>query len=350
MTIFDLVKSNEITAYWEEKTKDKPPYLFETLFPDEKQLGMQLSFIKGASGLPVMLNVSAFDVKAVPRARMGFEKLTAEMPFFKESTYIDEKLRQELNLVMASGNQKLIDVVVNRIFADTVKLVESARVSREAMRAMAVTSGVISLTANGQNYDFDYGVPSNHKFTETNFNTAAFDVVSYINDAADKVEDDTGVRPSRAVCSRDQIKKLMNNETIKKSVYLFGSGGGTVNEKSLISFLEEHTGIRFEVYTKRYIDSSGNSVRFIPDNTIVLLPDGILGNTYFGTTPEESDLMNSAAANVSITDTGVAVTTVQHTDPVNVETKVSMICLPSFETANQIAVIDTTPAAEDDNG
>ena len=65
MTIFDLVKSTEIAAYWEEKSKDMPPYLFETLFPDEKKLGMDLSFIKGASGLPVMLNVSALDVKAV---------------------------------------------------------------------------------------------------------------------------------------------------------------------------------------------------------------------------------------------------------------------------------------------
>ena len=38
MTIFDLVKSTEIAAYWEEKSKDMPPYLFETLFPDEKKL------------------------------------------------------------------------------------------------------------------------------------------------------------------------------------------------------------------------------------------------------------------------------------------------------------------------
>lgn len=344
MTIFDLVKSTEIAAYWEEKSKDMPPYLFETLFPDEKKLGMDLSFIKGASGLPVMLNVSALDVKAVPRARIGFEKLQTDMPFFKESMYIDEKLRQELNLVLASGNQKLIDTVVNRIFADTVKLVESARVSREAMRAMAVTSGVISLAANGQSYSYDYGIPNEHKFTEPSFNAVTFDVCAYLNNAADKIEDDTGVRPSRAVCSRDQIKKLMYNDTIKKSVYLFGNGGGTLNEKTLVSFLYEQTGILFEVYTKRYIDSSGKSVKFIPDNTIILLPEGNLGNTYFGTTPEESDLMSSSAANVSITDTGVAVTTIQHTDPVNVETKVTMICLPSLEAANRIGIIDTTPS------
>jgi len=68
----------------------------------------------------------------------------------------------------------------------------------------------------------------------------------------------------------------------------------------------------------------------------------MLGNTWFGTTPAESDLMSGAAANVSITDTGVAVVTAKKIDPVQVETIVSMICLPSFEEADKIYIIDTT--------
>ena len=56
--------------------------------------------------------------------------------------------------------------------------------------------------------------------------------------------------------------------------------------------------------------------------------------------PEESDLLSSGVANVSITDTGVAITTMPKSDPVNVETKVSMISLPSFEAADQIFIAD----------
>ena len=51
--------------------------------------------------------------------------------------------------------------------------------------------------------------------------------------------------------------------------------------------------------------------------------------------------MTGSTANVAITDTGVAVTTMKREDPVNVETKVTMICLPSFEMADQVAIIDT---------
>ena len=100
MSIFDLVKAPELTSYWEERTQDLPPYLGEELFPADKKLGLRLDWIKGAKGLPIVLKPSAFDVGAVPRPRIGFDKLSAQMPFFKESSYIDEELRQELNMVM----------------------------------------------------------------------------------------------------------------------------------------------------------------------------------------------------------------------------------------------------------
>ena len=75
-------------------------------------------------------------------------------------------------------------------------------------------------------------------------------------------------------------------------------------------------------------------------DNFVEFPSGQLGNTWFGTTPEESDLMTGSVANVSITDTGVAVTTIQKADPVRVETKVTMICLPDFPTADQVYILD----------
>ena len=84
MTIYDLILSNEIVSYWEILSQDREPYLGEELFPDDKKLGLDLKWLKGSNGLPVVLKPSAFDVSAIPRPRIGFEKLTAQMPFFKE--------------------------------------------------------------------------------------------------------------------------------------------------------------------------------------------------------------------------------------------------------------------------
>ena len=95
------------------------------------------------------------------------------------------------------------------------------------------------------------------------------------------------------------------------------------------------------MYDNVYVGEDGNAVKYVPNDTFVLIPDGTLGYTHIGVTPEESDLMNSLNANVSVNGDGIAVTTYGTADPVNVETKVSMVALPSFERANEIVIIDT---------
>lgn len=342
-TIFDFVNANEMVSYWETLTKDRPPYLGETLFPAQKKLGLDLKWIKGSAGLPVVLKPSAFDAGAVPRPRIGFDRLTAEMPFFKESLYIDEELRQQLNMVLETGNQAYIDAVLNRIFNDNVVLLEGARARREQMRMMALTTGAISITANGQAFSYDYGMPSDHKVTvTTSWSTPTADIGADITAGQDKIEDDTGVRPTRAVCDRKTWGYMLKNDIFKKSIYVLSQGQATLTDSVLKQYLLDTYGLEVVVYSKRYNNDSKAATKYVPDDTFVMFPSGSLGTTWFGTTPEESDLMGKAVANVSITDVGVAVTSINKADPVNVETKVTMISLPSFEAADQVYILDVT--------
>ena len=342
MTIFDLIKAPELTSYWEEKVKDRAPYLGEELFPNDKKLGLKLDWIKGANGLPVVLKPSAFDVGAVPRPRLGFDKLSAEMPFFKESVYVDEELRQQLNMVLETGNQAYIDAVVNRVFADEMHLLEGARARREQMRMMALTTGAIAISANGQNYSYDYGMPSDHKSeVTTSWSDTSSDPIEDMRKAMDKIEDDTGVRPTRAICTRKTWGYLRVNQKIIKSIFVLSNGQVTaLSDSRLSQYLMDELGLELIVYGKRYKNDAGTATQFVPDDTVVLFPEGTLGTTWFGTTPEESDLMGGKIANVSITDMGVAVTTIEKADPVNVETKVTQICLPSFESADSVYILD----------
>lgn len=343
MTIFDLMQSNQLTAYWEELVQDEAPYPCEELFPDDKKRGLSLQWIKGSRGLPVVLKTSAFDTFAVPRPRIGFDKLTAEMPYFKESTYIDEELRQELNLVLETGNQAYIDSVMNRVFDDEMNLLRGARASRERMRMMALTTGVVSMANNGQAFTYDYGIPATHK-TETGTSWSDHvnsDPIEDMRALKEQILDDTGVEVTRAMCDGATWRNIRNNEKIAKTIFVLSNGQASVNDGRLRQYILDEVGIDVMVNDKRYVDENGQTVRFMPENTFVMFPDGALGRTWFGTTPAESDLMGGQVANVSITDTGVAVTTVQKADPVNVETIVSMICLPSFEAADQVGIIDT---------
>lgn len=344
MTIFDLMQSVELTAYWETLTQDEAPYPCEELFPNDKKRGISLKWLKGARGLPIVLMTSAFDVHAIPRPRIGFEKLTAEMPYFKESTYIDEELRQELNLVLETGNQAYIDSVMNKIFDDETRLLRGAAASRERMRMMALTTGVISMAANGQVFTFDYGVTHKGNANVAWSDHANSDPIEDMRVAKETIADETGAVITRAMCDGVTWRHLRNNEKIKKAIFVLTNGAGAISDRQLREHLADELEIEILVNDKRYLDESGSTVKFMPTNTMVMFPDGELGKTWFGTTPAESDLMSSAVANVSITDTGVAVTTVKHADPVQVETIVSMICLPSFEQADQVYIMDTEAA------
>lgn len=342
MTIFDLVQSTEMAAYWEEMTKDRAPYLGETLFPNDKKMGLDLKWIKGSKGLPAVLKLSAFDVKAVPRDRIGMTKMSTDMPFFKESMLIDETLRQELNKVLETGNQVYIDAIINRIFADNVTLIEAASAARERMRMMLLTTGLITMTSNGQAYSFDYGIVQAQKPTAgTSWSDPAADIIGEIRTWQDGREDATGVRPTRGLCSRKTWGYILKNTAIKNSVFVLSNGTAALSDNKLRAYLLDELGLSVAVNSKRFTNESGVATAYVPDDTFVLFPEGNLGTTWFGTTPEESDLMASAGiANVAITDTGVAVTTIKQADPVNVETKVTMICLPSFETADQLVIAD----------
>lgn len=344
MTIFDLITSSKIVAYWEIIVAGQPPFLGEELFPSQQKLGLKLDWLKGSKGLPVVLKLSAFDVKAVPRKRMGFSKLEAEMPFFKESKYIDEELRQQLNMVMETGNQVYIDAVVNRIFDDEMELLEAARAQRERMRMMLVTSGVIALESNGQNYEWDYGMPEDHKVTVSkSWSDPSAPIVDDVRAGIDKIEEDTGMTITRAICNNKTFGYLRINTQIRTSINP-ENPDKFISDAKIIQFFQDELDIQIVRYNKQYKDEKEKAQKYIPDETFVMFPSGNLGNTWFGTTPEQSDLMSNQLGNgtkVTITDTGVAVTTMAQADPVTVETKVTMICLPDCPNADMIYIIDT---------
>ena len=342
-TIYDLVTSANITSYWTEKNQNRQPLLGETLFPTRQVLGTKLEWIKGANNQPVALRPSSYDAKAIRRDRQGIERASTEMPFFKESMYIDERLRQDLNNFANANNQQLVNQVLLNIYNDEANLIDASEVTRERMRMEALTTGTITVSGNGQSFTYDFGVPADNKKTVTTaWSTATADIIGDITSYVDAMKA-KGVNITRAICNSSVAKYFRANTAIKNAVYVFAQGTVPVTTARAIDYIYNETGVMFYVYDNVYVNESGTAVKYIPDDTVVLMPDGDLGYTNMGTTPEESDLMNSLGANVSIVDNGVAVTTSQTVDPVNVETKVSMVSLPSFEQADKIVIVDVTP-------
>lgn len=344
-TMYDLITANEVAAYWTEKNVNRQPLLGETLFPVVREIGTNLSWIKGAKNQPVGLKLSSYDAKAIRRDMQGIEEVKTKMPFFKESVYVDEDLRVQLNNFIAANNPILVDSILSKIFDQPASLIDASDITLERMRMELITSGVITLSSNGQSYTYNYGLGNDQKIdASANWSIASTDIIGDI----EKVIEDAkaqGVVITRAIFNSSVGKTFKTNNALKNAIYVFANGTVNVTTDRAISYLESELGISMLQYDNVYVDEQGTAHKYIPDNTIVFLPDGNLGETHKGVTPEESDLTNGLSAKVAIVNNGVAVTTSEIVDPVNVETKVSMVALPSFEMADQIYIMDTKPNA-----
>lgn len=346
--IFDLINSADVATYWAERLNEMQPYLGEELFPAEKQLGMKLTWLKGKTGSPIALRPSGLDADVIPRGRQGFEEYIEKMIFFKESMYIDEELRQEINLISQSNNEAYRNVLLNRVFDDTADLLRGAAVRREIMRMQLLTTGTITIAENGQDHNIDYDLASTHK-ADAETAWSSVDSASPIDDIdkAIQVMLADGATPRRAILNSNTFRHLRQNTEIKATVLGNNVNASTakLSRQGVLDYILEEFNLEVVVYDKVYTDGGGTH-KFIPDGTFILLPGITVGKTMFGTTPEESDLMSGSSANVSIVETGVAITTMKKADPVNVETKVSMISLPSFEQSNEVFILNTEPAGE----
>ncbi|WP_240421650.1 major capsid protein [Paenibacillus periandrae] len=341
-TIFDMVNSKNIATYYTSTPSNTIPYLGATLFPPKKKLGLDLKWIKGSKGLPVSLQPSAFDAKATLRDRIGFTKIETEMPFFREAMRIGEKDRQELLRLADGANEAYIMPLITQIFDDVSTLVSGARVIPERMIMQLLSSGKIRITANRQDFDYDFKLPNSHKVTLAGTNKWAdpdSQPVQNIQAWIKTINTDTGATISRAICTTKTWGYLLTHPSIRLDMNPLGGQNVIMTDTMLEEYLRVKLKLKVAVYDKMYALQDGSTHQFFPDDYFTLIPDGNLGNTWYGTTPEEADLMSGAtSAEVSIVDTGVAVTTIKEPHPVNVETIVSEIVLPSFETIDNIFI------------
>ncbi len=346
-----LVTPTVIAANWTEAQSNKIPYLGETLFPSKQKAGLDLKWIKGSKGVPVSLMPSAFDAKATFRSREGVKMLETEMPFFREGFKIKEKDRQEI-LRIKEKNDPYMNDALNKVFDDASNLLEGALVvpERMIMQLLFADSGNAGITieANGVNYTYNYD--PNGAWKATNY----FEVnSSYTWDkpnAADPLTDIRTAQDAIRAQGGEGTLIIMNNETFKlfrsikaiKDLFLTTNGlaVGYLTDAQIITVLKDALGLAgIVVYDKQYKDEDGVTHKFVPDNYVSVIPNGALGNTWRGTTPEEADLMGSGQADVVIVNNGIALTQIVDPHPVNINTFASEIVLPSFERMNEVALI-----------
>lgn len=275
-----------------------------------------------------------------------------EMAFFRESRIVKETDEQEMLRVQESTDP-YVQEILSRVFDDVNDLVEGAMVvpERMIMQLLAPSDGSpkISIQADGVTYAYNYDPNNDYKtnnFAELSGETDKWsdvensDPLEDVSNGLDSVEAKTGERPSVMIVSRQTMNYLKKNKKIKSAILAQNVTANIFMDDARVNELfSSELGVNIIVYAKQYKNEDGVVSKFYPDGFATLIPEGALGNTWYGTTPEERTLMGSKEADVSIVNTGVAVAVTVSNDPVQTKTTVSEIVLPSYERMDSTYVI-----------
>lgn len=337
LDVFEMINSKNVGGYIEALPVVNT--IGNVLFPFKKVEGIDIENIKGAKNKPVALRPSAFDVNVRPRrlsAELNLER--KEMPFFKESVIMGERDRQNMMKV----KQEYRKALVEKVYGNVNALVEGANVQAERMIMQLLQDGKIYIATKDQEVSLDYGVKDTHKLTLTGTNawsdTTNSNPLEDIIAGQDKIEEDAGVRPTRAVCTRKVFNLIKINKKIrlaekKNEDYIF-------SDTEMKQFLKNKCDLSVAVVGGTFINEDGKETPYFTDDKFTLFPEGKLGNMNYGQTPEEIDLVADTKVDCKMIKNGkMAITTMKKVDPVNIEIKVSQVCLPSFEQADKVYIM-----------
>lgn len=351
-SLFEMVTAAAIASYYETLASNRIPYMGEGLFPAKKKSGLKLEWIKGADNLPVALQPSAFDAKPLLRDRGGVGLESTKMPFFREAMRMGEEDRQNLLMFIEANKGGYAQSIIQRIFNDTAELIESSMVTPEIMRMALITDGAFNIASSndsGQIVSYEYNYDPKGTWASKNLNTVSGTDAWSDHENSDPIGDiqdikrqaaARGITLTRMIVGWSTWQDILANKRIKLGMNPLAAAAANVivTDDQVKTFVQNATGIRIAVYEKLYKGLDGQEHFFYPTRgCATLLPSGNLGNTWYGTTPEEADLMSgNTLADVRIVNTGVAVSTEKIALPVNIINWVSEIVLPSFESMDKV--------------
>lgn len=317
-------------------TKESPvtPYALAQLFPEQKTEDLSIEMLNAKNNLNVSASIHGFDTETEIGSRPGYSKQLADLALIKRKLRLSEREIIALNNPRTDQEEAF---AIKRIFDDVNSLRESVNVRVEAMRGEALTTGQLKISENGYKDTINYGVPTDHKAT-FNWSAKSGDILKDMDEAVNKIVDDTGFTPTRVLTSRKVLNIMLQNETIRKGL-LGVNSDRVLSRDELNQGLLAHGLPQIATYDKKYRtqDKAGKytTKRFFAEDAFVLMPDGKLGDTFYGVTAEELKLREDPS--VTTDETGnITVVHYSTTDPVAEWIKAAATALVTFPYADEV--------------
>ena len=351
MLVNEVVDARSIAAAATHEASNDIPYLGIRWFPVKKKQGLDLKWIKTHNGLPVSLAPSNFDALPTIRAREGLKTEKTQMAFFRESMMITEEDAQEIDRIK-DANDPYLENALMSIYNDSNTLVQGAEVVPERMR-MALLSTVnghpvIGIESGNVAYAYDYDpngtyatshysvLTGTSMWSDTTNSRPISDLI-----AARKSLQKKGKIAKYALMNSNTFQYLLDNAQVKAAIIAYNPNGTVIiDDDNVKTIIKSRTKLTIVLYDKMYKDEVGVEHYFYPNDKVTLLPETALGNTWFGTTPEERTARQVSDVDVAMYGEGIAVATkTEYGPPAVTSVTASEIVLPSYEQMDSTFVL-----------
>lgn len=322
------------------QNREYPLTVGDGLFPNTKTDEFEIKYLLGSNSAPVSASVHAEDTEAQIGSRDGLEEMSMEPALIKRKIKMGERLIRAMAQARTDAERQR---VIERIYNDVDNMVNSVRTRIERFRFEAISTGGLNLNENGFAGKVDYGVSEDQKevLTGTDVWTdpdakPLDDLESFVN----RIVGLSGTTPERLLTSTKVFNALKRHPSVRSGIFGVNSARLVTNAE-LNAFLGEQglptIGTDDRMYRVQKNNGSYVNERFFPENSLVLLPGGDLGETVHGVTPEEANMQYMKGD--TFESYGNIIAQIYSTsDPVARWTKAVAVAMPSFPTANQIFI------------
>lgn len=331
-------------------------YPGDLFFPAQFVPRMKISYIKDSVPLAVALRPSALDAAPTIRGRRGFQQVTEELPFFRESFYIGEQEYKELVAVqIGSQSEAYVQDIINRFYNDGLELYNGALKQLEAMRMQLLwRGGIIQLTGSEVTYDFK--MPSQNKFAVQPgaqwSNTSASNPINDLRIWMRAMESGPGNSVPKVILMNQKTWGYIQDNVNLRTAYwaergiTIGGTGPEITSADFMSYLSRKLdltgegGVIIKVINGKYRPYEDSAaIPYFADDRVALLPAKELGKTYFTNTPESdfnSSGQNNGKFSLTTLQNGITLAqTMPFAPPFSIQTWVTMIGLPSYQAVDQ---------------
>lgn len=352
LTLEEALSGEDLVVYSRNLLTNNT-YLHPLLFPPKETSELTVDVIKSAAGrLPVMAQIAELGTEMEYGSREGLTGDRVNIPKIQRGRYMDEKMVRMALQASTTGGYGLRaqekSTLRNEQFNDAQYAVDAIKARREWIAMSFVWSGAVNYTEGGVRVVADYGYTSEQKPVLT-----GTDAWSDINNSRpmDDIQEwvdawrARGIVLARALCSQKILTLLGRNMSIRKHYHGDPSGSAQppqLTKAQLNAVFEEmgfpipvayDTQARTEDKALTGSKLSFTTVRMMPENRFVLLPDGPLGDYLWAKTTEE--MMREIEAEAT-GDMGIFVFRDWTKNPIRLRTAGVALSFPSFAWADSV--------------